>query len=208
MSSRAHDRSKQDAGSQSLPAPNSGVQSSGAVSSGVQSALAMGQSTIVFPGPRPRRSAPENVPLPPGAVQLRTISFLIHRDFNILIHDTQDPDQSEWDQSLAAVEPLLRANTLKGVLVRSFGGGPTPHQRRQVIDLYQGKQLPVANVSDSAVTRAITTAMSWFYRGSMRSYSPRDLPKAVSYLGIQEAHHGEFIDHIFALCANRGQNAL
>lgn len=141
-------------------------------------------------------------------MQLRTISYVLFHDIHILIHDLQDPEQSEWDMALAAVEPYVKSNVLKGVLVRSFGGGPTPHQRRQVIELYEGKQMPVANVSDSAVTRAITTAMSWFYRGTMRSYSPRDLSRAIQYLGVPDTAHEHFSNVIAALCIGRGKRTL
>jgi hypothetical protein len=147
-------------------------------------------------------------PLPDGAVQLRTLSYIVFQDIHILIHDVHDPDQSEWDASLAAVEPFVTSNALKGVLVRSFGGGPNPHQRRQVIELYEGKQMPVANVSDSAVTRAITTAMSWFYRGTMRSYSPKDLPQAIRYLGIPDGSGEHFLNTVAALCIARGRQSM
>lgn len=193
MSSRAHDRLDQDSKRPSAAAPTSGVQP-GSTAHSRFSALDSG---------RVLSSA-----LPEGAVQLRTISWVIFQDLHVLIHDVQDPDQSEWDQSLAAVAPYVHSNTLKGVLVRSFGGGPTPHQRRQVIELYEGKQMPVANVSDSAVTRAITTAMSWFYRGTMRSYSPKDLPQAIRYLGIPETSRDQVLGVVCALCVARGKRAM
>jgi hypothetical protein len=146
--------------------------------------------------------------LPEGAVQLRTISYLLFQDIHVLIHDLQDPDQPEWDMALAAVEPFVKSNVLKGVLVRSFGGGPNPHQRRQVIELYEGKHMPVANVSDSAVTRAITTAMSWFYRGTMRSYSPKDMPQAIRYLGIPDVSNEHFLGVVNGLCLGRGKRVM
>lgn len=157
---------------------------------------------------RPAHLAGTSLPFPDGAVQLRTISYLFYRNISILIHDVQDPEQSEWDRSLADVEPMLQNNLLKGVLVRSFGGGPTPYQRRQIIEVFKGKDMPVANVSDSAVTRAITTALSWFYRGSMRSYSPRDLRKAALYLGVPEADVEDFLEKVFALCLHRGRQPM
>lgn len=146
--------------------------------------------------------------LPEGAVQLRTISYVLLHDIHVLIHDVQDPDQPEWDMALAAVEPFVKSNVLKGVLVRSFGGGPNPHQRKQVIELYEGKSMPVANVSDSAVTRAITTAMSWFYRGTMRSYSPKDMPQAIRYLGIPDTSHEQFLGVVGGLCLGRGRRMM
>lgn len=193
MNSRAQDRSSSDSRRSSVAAPTSGVQGSsahGRVFSGLESGRVL------------------SAPLPEGAVQLRTISYVLFQDIHILIHDLQDPDQSEWDMALAAVEPFVKSNVLKGVLVRSFGGGPNPHQRRQVIELYEGKQLPVANVSDSAVTRAITTAMSWFYRGTMRSYSPKDLAQAIRYLGIPESSHEHFSSVVSGLCLGRGRRVM
>lgn len=179
----------------SVAAPTSGVQPGGAAPS--RASAAPLQSGRVL-----------SASLPEGAVQLRTISYMLFHDVHVLIHDLQDPDQAEWDMALAAVEPFVKSNVLKGVLVRSFGGGPNPHQRRQVIELYEGKQMPVANVSDSAVTRAITTAISWFYRGTMRSYSPKDLPQAVRYLGIADTHHEHFVSVVHTLCLARGKRAM
>ncbi len=206
MSSRAQDRlSTQEVGT-SL-SPNGAAPNSGAPNSGVHAGR--GQPAAHFPSHHIQTDPSSlTLPLPEGAVQLRTISYIVYCDIHVLIHDIHDPDQAEWDKTLAEVEPLVRSDSLKGVLVRSFGGGPTPHQRRQVIELYQGKQMPVANVSDSAVTRAITTAISWFYRGTMRSYSPVDLPKAVQYLGIPATNQPEFLTTVFALCANRGRRAM
>lgn len=193
MSSRAHDRLDQDSARPSGAAPTSGIQP-GSTTHARFSPLESGRNLAVA--------------LPEGAVQLRTVSYVVFQDLHILIHDIQDPDQSEWDQSLEAVAPYVHSNTLKGVLVRSFGGGPTPHQRRQVIELYEGKQMPVANVSDSAVTRAITTAMSWFYRGTMRSYSPRDLPQAIRYLDVPEGSRDEVLGAVCSMCVARGKRAM
>lgn len=142
--------------------------------------------------------------LPAGAKQLRTFSYVVHSEFNILIHGFQNPDQQEWDAYLTELTPLVRKDVLRGVLVRSLGGGPNPHQRRQIVELYKGKSLPVANVSDSAVTRAITTAIGWFYKGKMRSFSPADLVEAIAHLNVPEAQRPSMLQCIAALSAARG----
>jgi hypothetical protein len=196
MSSGAHDRLKQHQREELIVGGPSVERPSGPF-----------LSSHVSPSRSPHPSGAA-LPFPDGAVQLRTISYLVYRNVSILIHDVQDPEQSEWERSLAYVEPLLKKDVLQGVLVRSFGGGPTPYQRRQIIEVFKGKDMPVANVSDSAVTRAITTALSWFYRGSMRSYSPRDLRKAALYLGVPEVDVEDFLEKVFALCLHRGRQPM
>lgn len=154
----------------------------------------------------PPSSGRRTVSLPAGAVQLRSFSYLVHSGINILIHGFQNPEQQEWDAYLTEMAPLVRRDRLRGVLVRSPGGGPDPQQRRQIVELYRGKSIPVANVSDSAVTRAITTAIGWFYKGTMRSFSPCDLPQALEYLSVPETQRQSMLQCVASMCAARGMS--
>jgi hypothetical protein len=70
-----------------------------------------------------------------------------------------------------------------GVLTFTDGAGPTAAQRADMRDFLGGRQLRLAVVSASRLTRGIVTAISWF-NPAIRVFAPAELARAYTYLDV------------------------
>jgi hypothetical protein len=103
-----------------------------------------------------------------------------------------NPTRAEWDVYLALLEKLAKeaGGSLKNYrnIVFSDGGMPDSAQRKasvQIIERYQGKDMPVAIVTRDTIARGVVTAAHWFGL-NMQAFAPDDADKAFQFLGVSE----------------------
>ncbi len=103
------------------------------------------------------------------------------------VHTEAPPSDAEW---AAWFDMCHGAETLRGALVVTDGGGPNASQRARIMT--EGRHvasLPRAVVTRSVAARCIVTAIGWFGK-DIRAFAPTGLQEAMSYLGIDtEARH-------------------
>lgn len=80
---------------------------------------------------------------------------------------------------------MMAKNLHDRAVVISLGGGPSAKQRKQLMDVSGGRaaKIPCAIMTESAVVRGITTAISWFVP-EVRSFRLDELEEALAYLRI------------------------
>ena len=111
----------------------------------------------------------------------RTLGYTIFEGYFVSYHTAAPPSDDEWHEQLKDIAGRLK--DLRGVLVVTDGGGPNVVQRRQLAELFEGRVLPVAVVTDSAVARGILVALSWLGL-KQRAFSQADVGKALEFLCI------------------------
>jgi hypothetical protein len=99
------------------------------------------------------------------------------------VHGREDPTDAEWTAYLTSARGPTRYT---GTLVVTDGGGPNALQRKQLEDLPELRDLPVAVVTASRAARGIVTAIGWFGK-AIKAFSPQHLPEALRYLRITPA---------------------
>jgi hypothetical protein len=113
------------------------------------------------------------------------LAFARFYDAMILCHSHHAPTDACWD---AWIECSLSQHH-RAVLVSSHGGGPTPHQRRQLAERRSqagaGTET-VALLSESALLRGVLTAMAWITGNSVKAFAPNELATALAWLGLTE----------------------
>jgi hypothetical protein len=110
-------------------------------------------------------------------------------DVGVIVHGSATPTAAEWDSWLA--EYRKRSSVLKGVVIYSFGGGPSSKQRTDLLKIVDKLQYvpQTVMVTSSTVARGIITAMSWFVAPAKRAqvFSLVQLEDAFAALGIGES---------------------
>lgn len=108
----------------------------------------------------------------------------------VALHSASTPAPGEWDAHLMLLARAARENkgTLASckALVFSDGGMPDSVQRQastHIIDRLQGKEMPIAIITASAVVRGIVTAGHWFGL-KMQAHAPPALDRALAYLDL------------------------
>jgi len=106
----------------------------------------------------------------------------------VIVHGSGTPSKDEWQAWLR--EYRQRSAQLEGVLIYSFGGGPTSAQRTELLQIVDKLQhVPqTIMVTSSAMVRGIITALSWFIAPRKRAkvFAPTDLEDAFGALGLAE----------------------
>lgn len=97
----------------------------------------------------------------------------------VVVVGAHTPSDADWKLLIEAHKRDRHQRTL----VVSGGGGPSPAQRKAILDASGGKGLPAAILTDSVVVRGIVTALSWF-SPKIRAYAPGDLRGALDHLGV------------------------
>lgn len=104
-------------------------------------------------------------------------------NFIIGVHSTENPSNEEWEGYLAAGRAALAAEGSVRSLAYSLGGGPNSLQRSQTNELFKGSPQRVAVMLNSALTRGVVTALSWF-NPEIRAFNLEQLDAACEYLGL------------------------
>ena len=106
----------------------------------------------------------------------------------IIVHGSGTPSKDEWQAWLH--EYRQRSPQLEGVVIYSFGGGPTSAQRTELLQIVDKLQhVPrTIMVTSSAMVRGIITALSWFIAPPKRAkvFAPTELEDAFAALGLAE----------------------
>jgi hypothetical protein len=122
-----------------------------------------------------------------GAEERTQMVWAFLEEIALVVHGAGTPTASEWRRWAEAGA----SRRPRGVLVYSFGGGPSSAQRTEIVAL-MGKLRYVPTtvmVTSSVVARGAITAMSWFVPPAKRAkiFAPRELEDAFAELGLPEA---------------------
>lgn len=112
---------------------------------------------------------------------MANIHYRLVRDFMVVVHTTKSPVDAEWDLYLAS----LAHPGLRGVLAWTAGGAPTGEQRSKMMKVYR-RDLPVAVVTDVALTRAILAVTSLLFLTNARAFPLGQEDDAISFFHVTE----------------------
>jgi len=119
----------------------------------------------------------------------RHMAWSTHGDLLLLAHDKHRPADDEWQAWLRAYE--TRSPRIRGVLVRTLGGGPSSSQRKELVQALQAETIrtPTAILTSSAIARGVLTALSWFLSAERlpRTFTFDDVVAALTFLGVDAA---------------------
>jgi hypothetical protein len=114
------------------------------------------------------------------------MAWSTHGDLLLLAHDVHRPTEDEWRAWLRAYE--TRSPHVRGVLVRTVGGGPSSSQRKELVQTIQAQTSPprTAILTSSALVRGLLTAISWFLSGDHlpTMFALDDLAGALAFLNV------------------------
>ena len=104
----------------------------------------------------------------------------------VFVHGHKEPREKEWRDSIDQL--AAQADTMKGVLVYTLGGGPNSTQRKYLADMWlrRGAMLPTALVTPSSVVRGIVTALNWVLPKPIRTFSPDQVQEAMRFLQLDD----------------------
>jgi len=128
----------------------------------------------------------------------KTLATALYDDRLILcVHGKLPPTDREWEDVLWLVKDAAdRHGHIRGIVVTQ-GGRPSSAQRARSVDPAKAPvSTPgtIAFVTESALVRGVLTAYEWItpkrYKGvwESRAYHPRDLRKAVQWLGLENQY--------------------
>ena len=106
----------------------------------------------------------------------------------VIVHGSGTPSRDDWQVWLK--EYRQRSSSLEGVVIYSFGGGPTSAQRTELLRIVEKLQhVPqTVMITGSAMVRGIITALSWFIAPPKRAkvFAPSELDNAFAVLRLAE----------------------
>jgi len=112
---------------------------------------------------------------------MKNIAFEVMGDMLVAVYSEANPTSGEHAECVGILKKLdLRKMR---VLILSKGGAPTPAQRKELNDIVQGHDIPVAVMTTSTLARGVTTALSWFNK-NMKAYSPDQMEEAFRHLNV------------------------
>jgi hypothetical protein len=102
-----------------------------------------------------------------------------HDGVLVVVHAPGEPSEAEWGQFMDEA----RSAPTQGLLVIAPDASLSAKQRREVQHWFSEGGTRGAVVTDSKLTRGVVTAISWF-KIPIKAFSPRDLEKALDFLGV------------------------
>jgi hypothetical protein len=104
----------------------------------------------------------------------------------LVVHNHNDPAAAEWAAYCELAARLHRDEGYVHTLVSTPGAAPNASQR----NLYKEKVPPnkVAVVTDSTLSRAAVTAMSWF-NSNLKAFRSNQFNEALAHLGVAKAEN-------------------
>jgi hypothetical protein len=115
---------------------------------------------------------------------MKRIAYRAIDDLFIVAYGILDPTADEWLRYLDEVGKHGFERTKQ--LIYTAGGGPNSAQRKLLNDRLDGRQVPVAVMSDSTAIRGVCTALSWFNR-AVKAFQPTEFAAALRHLSIPES---------------------
>jgi hypothetical protein len=130
---------------------------------------------------------------------MRTVAHKLLRNLMISVHGREHVSSEQFPEVLSTFQELDYENVR--MLVVTEGGGPTPQQRREMVNAMGGREMVTAVVSDDIFIRGVVTALSWF-NSKIKSFPRSDLEGAMRYLQIPPARFDEVRAEVAALRAS------
>jgi hypothetical protein len=134
----------------------------------------------------------------------RHMAWSTHGDLLLLAHDEHRPADDEWRGWLRAYE--TRSPHIRGVLVRTLGGGPSSSQRKELVQAMEAQTIrtPTAILTSSAIARGVLTALSWFLSAERlpKTFALDDVVAALTFLGVDAASEGSVRAELARLAAS------
>jgi hypothetical protein len=126
-----------------------------------------------------------------AGMSVRTVGECI-----VIVHGTTDPSDLEWERGLE----LLRAVGPRRAkaLVWSEGGSPSAKQRAALEATCGGATPRTALVTESLVSRAAGTAVSWF-NPQLKTFAPTALEAALDHLDLTPERRKLAIEAVTAM---------
>jgi hypothetical protein len=113
-----------------------------------------------------------------------SMRYQVVDDVFILVHNSQNPSDSEWDAYLQKLERKSEDLDLVRTLVYTVKGGPNSVQRRKLNEILGGQSTRVSVVTPQTTVRLIVAALSWF-NNDIKAFSPENLDSALGYLDLR-----------------------
>jgi hypothetical protein len=126
-----------------------------------------------------------------------TMRYAPQGEVFVTVHSADPPSDEEWARYLEVSKTHF--GSLRASVIITDGGGPNSRQRALLIERYpEFGPVPVAVVSDSAITRGIVTALHWLGK-NIRAFRPTDLARAFEYLSVPVAEHEALLHRVAVL---------
>ncbi|MCA9684406.1 MAG: hypothetical protein KC457_19585 [Myxococcales bacterium] len=126
--------------------------------------------------------------------ELRSLAHGQFDDVYLVVHYTSVASAEDWKRFITSAN---EAPKLGGLLVVAGGAKLEADQRNDIRDLYEKHKMKIGVLSDSRITRGITTALSWFGI-QVRAFRSSELAGLAEYLG-QEARLEELRSTVIPL---------
>jgi hypothetical protein len=118
----------------------------------------------------------------------------------VLVQGNTAPSDAEWEAYLSDAAVWVAEGGLRGLLVHTAGGAPTPAQRHLMDTRLSGRvgNMKVAVLTSSTFARGVLRAISAFY-SQYRGFEPGALRDALGYLGVS-SHEFDAVERCLQGC--------
>lgn len=120
---------------------------------------------------------------------MKNLAFKVIDDWVISVHNENSPTDAECQSGIHALRAVNPDRAR--MLTFTWGGAPTPTQRRRLTEALRGRDMVTAIVSDAQLVRGAATAMSWFNR-RIKVFAMAAAEEAFYYVGIPPSHFDFF----------------
>jgi hypothetical protein len=117
-----------------------------------------------------------------------SMAWSISDEIVVTLHNGMPPRDADWADYMSDVEHS--GVRVRGILVIPRGTRITPKQRVEVQKWFEVNKARAALVTDSAISRGVVTALSWF-GVSIKAYRESELEDAMRYLAVPREAHGK-----------------
>lgn len=147
----------------------------------------------VYPRPQ-KRNLVSCAPRPMSSMAFRIVNGVC-----VVVHSAESASDAEWDHYVDTLS--RRAADFQGVLVLTYGGAPTGHQRERVLKawLRTPYRPSFAVLTNSLFARAVVNALSWVVRERIKAFDESDLDGAFAYLALNRAQREAVIATLASL---------
>jgi len=126
-----------------------------------------------------------------------TAAFGVVAGCVIYVGGHTQPSDEDWEAYLAFLTPLLSKSHATPRIVWDDSGGPSPVNRKKLVELTQGYPLKVAVVSQA---RTASTVLNWQHdRPAYHDFPSSDLHEAAAFVGLSGDAQIEVVTALKAL---------
>lgn len=119
---------------------------------------------------------------------MRGIVFERTPECLVVVRGREALGDAEWAEYMRALEEIVRDGSSPRNLVVSYGGSPTPSQRRDLDERLASVRdtMKVAILTESTYVRGVATAITQ-ERPGFRVFGLEQVDEAIAYLGMRPA---------------------